>query len=467
VRARITALTTLVSGAALVIGAVLLLVTLDHSLHRTADGLARSRVLDLAVLARQDALPRTLGVGGEDVAQVFTDDGTVLAGSSNITGADAITSPASSARPKMRVLHDAPDDNETENYRVWTARYPTPRGPVTVVAGSSLESVGEASRTLRRDLMVGVPLLVLLVAAGTWLVVGRTLRPVEDIRRRVASITDEDLGQRVPVPASGDEVSRLATTMNQMLERLQESSRRQREFVADASHELQSPVTSLRTQLEVALAREGNDWPETARLLLQDTDEMDRLVHDLLFLARTSDGVAVPRCELLDLDDVVLDEVTRVRGTTDVELVTSEVSAAPVTGDADELRRLVRNLLENAVRHARSVVRVRLGTTAGAVHLEVADDGPGVAPKDRERIFDRFVALHDARSRGTGSGLGLAIARDVATRHDATLRVCDSDLGGAGFRLRLPEQASEVQLPSTSRSIDATTSATASRAERR
>jgi signal transduction histidine kinase len=437
VRARITLLTTLVSGAALVIGSVLLLVTLDRSLHRTADSLARSRVLDLAVLARQDALPKTLGVGGDDVAQVFTDDGTVLAGSENITGAAAITSTAPSGKPTMRVLRDAPDDAETEDYRVWTAQYGTPQGRVTVVAGSSLESVGEASRTLRRDLAVGVPLLVLLVAAGTWLIVGRTLRPVEEIRRQVASITDEDLGRRVPVPASGDEVSRLAATMNQMLKRLQESSRRQREFVADASHELQSPVTALRTQLEVALAHDDNDWPETGRLLLQDADQMDRLVHDLLYLARTTDGVAPPRRDLLDLDDVVLEEATRLRGTTDVEMLTTEVSAAPVTGDVDELRRLVRNLLENAVRHARSVVRVRLDAADDAVHLEVADDGPGVPAEDRERIFDRFVALHEARTRGSGSGLGLAIAREIATRHGGSLQACDSDLGGADFRLLL------------------------------
>jgi signal transduction histidine kinase len=435
VRARITLLTTLIFGAALAVGSILLLVTLDRSLHSTADSLARGRVLDLAVLARQDALPKTLGVGGEDVAQVFRDDGTVLAGSANISGADAITSPAPSGKPTMRVLRNAPDDQETEDYRVWTARYRTQQGGVTIVAGSSLESVGEASRTLRRDLAVGVPLLVLLVAAGTWLVVGRTLRPVEDIRRQVASITDEDLGRRVPVPTSGDEVTRLAVTMNEMLGRLQESSRRQRDFVADASHELQSPLTTLRAQLEVALAGDGNDWPRTARLLLQDTAEMDDLVHDLLYLARTTDGVAPAQRELLDLDDVVLEEVTRLRGTTDLEIVTSEVSAAPVTGDVDELRRLVRNLLENAVRHARSVVRVRLGATNSAVQLEVADDGPGVPPEDRERIFDRFVALHEARTRGSGSGLGLAIARQVATRHDGTLQVCDSDLGGAEFRL--------------------------------
>ncbi len=441
-RARTTLLATLVSGAALVVGAVLLLVTLDRSLHRTGDDLARGRVRDLAALAGAGRLPETLaGIGGEGVGQAFTDDGRVLAASPNITGAPAITTPGAGSTPRVRVLRDAPDDNQTEDYRVWTARVTTPQGRVTLVAGSSLESVGEASRTLRRDLAVGVPLLTLLVAAGSWLMVGRTLGPVEDIRAEVDAISEEDLARRVPVPPSGDEVSRLAATMNRMLDRLQEGSRRQRDFVADASHELQSPVTALRTQLEVALAQDQHDWPTTGRRLLADADQMDRLVRDLLQLARATDGAASRRHDLIDLDDLVLEEATRLRGTTTVPVDTHEVSAAPVYGDADELRRLVRNLLENAARHARSRVRVRLSGERAVVRLEVADDGPGVPAEDRERVFDRFVALHEARTRGSGSGLGLALARQLATRHGGTLEVGDSDLGGASFVLELPGPA--------------------------
>ena len=438
-RVRTTVLATVVSGTALLLGAVLLLLTVDHSLHASGDDLARSRVNDLGALARRGTLPTALdGIGGEGVGQVFTRDGTVLAASPNVAGKPPITSPAAAGPARMRVLRGAPDDNQTEDYRVWTTSVPTARGPVTVVAGASLESVGEASRTLRRDLAVGVPLLVLLVAAGTWRVIGRALRPVEDIRSEVASISDDELGRRVPVPDSADEVSRLALTMNLMLDRLQDGSDRQRAFVADASHELQSPVTAMRTQLEVGLADGAHDWPDTARLLLRDTDEMERLVRDLLFLARTHDGSPAHRADLLDLDDVVLEEAARVRGTTTVDVTTSEVSAAPVRGDADELRRLVRNLLENAVRHAASRVRVRLRAGRDGVRLEVADDGPGIPAEERERVFDRFVALHEARARGTGSGLGLAIARQVALRHGGTLTVADSDLGGACLVLVLP-----------------------------
>jgi len=438
-RVRTTLLATAVSGLALVAGAVFLLLTLDQSLHRSGDDLARGRVHDLAASAQRGALtPELTGIGGEGVGQVFGRDGRVLAASPNIIGRAPITSTSSSSTPFLRVLHDAPDDNQTEDYRVWTMAARAPSGPVTVVVGSSLESVGEASRTLRRDLALGVPLLLLLVASGTWLVVGRTLRPVEDIRSEVASISDEELDRRVPVPGAGDEISRLAITMNQMLDRLEEGSRRQRDFVADASHELQSPLTALRTQLEVALAHDTSDWPATARLMLADTDDMERLVRDLLYLARTYDGVSTSRRELVDLDDVVLEEVARLRGSTEVRLCSEAVSAAPVLGDVDDLRRLVRNVLENAVRHADSEVQVALAAEETAVRLDVVDDGPGIAVEDRDRVFDRFYTSDGSRSRYTGSGLGLAIARQVAEHHSGALRVVGEEAGGAHLELTLP-----------------------------
>lgn len=449
VRVRTTALATVVSGTALVLGSVLLLLSLGSSLHRAGDDLARGRVQDLTALAQRGSLPRVLtSVDGEGVAQVFTRGGTVLAASPNIVGRPRITGRAPSATPTVRVVRGAPDDAETETYRVWTSAASSPRGEVTILAGSSLESVDEASRTLRRGLAIGVPLLVLLVAGGTWLLVGGTLRPVEDIRAEVASITEEELDRRVPVPRSGDEVSRLAQTMNEMLGRLQDGARRQRDFVADASHELQSPITALRTQLEVALADEAADWPATARQLLVDTDEMEHLVHDLLFLARTHHA-RPDRSRLLDLDDVVLEEAARLRGTTDLVVVTRDVSAAPVHGDPDELRRLVRNLLENARRHAATTIRVRLRSDDHVTCLDVIDDGPGVPSDARDRVFDRFYSTDTSRSRGRGSGLGLAIARQVALRHAGTLRVADDGFPGARFELRLTRSSARARCPAS------------------
>ena len=398
VRLRTTALATAVSGAALLVGAVLLVVTLDRSLHRSGDDLARGRVADLAGLAARGALPRVLtSIDGEGVAQVFTADGRVLAASPNVVGSGPLTPSATSTAPARRLLRNAPDDNETEEYRVWTASASTPTGPVTVVAGSSVESVSEASRTLRSDLLVAVPLLVLLVAAGTWWV------------------------------------------MTRMLGRLEEAQRRQRYFVADASHELQSPITALRAELEVALAHDGSDWPATARRLLADTDEMEQLVRDLLFMARLDDGHTAPRPELLDLDDLVLEEASRLSSSRGITVDTVGVSAAPLLGDAGELRRLVRNLLENASRHAVSSVRVSTRVDGDLVRLEVVDDGPGIPPELEDRVFDRFWTADGTRTRGSGSGLGLAIARRVAERHCGDLRLASSQ-GGAHFVLSVPTE---------------------------
>ncbi|HEY3015851.1 MAG TPA: ATP-binding protein [Nocardioides sp.] len=458
VRARTTLLAALVSAIALVAGAVLLLATLDRSLHRAGDDLARGRVRDLAAQAERGVLPDSLdSIDGEGVGQVYDARGRVLAASPNIAGRPPIFHGTAPQRPSMRILRDAPDDDETENYRVWVQRAETPTGPVTVVAGASLESVGEASATLRRDLGIGVPAMVALVAIGTWLVVGRSLRPVEAIRREVAAIGDDRLDRRVPEPPAGDEIGRLAVTMNGMLDRLEDASRRQREFVADASHELQSPIAALRTQLEVALAADGaaggadGDWADLGPRLLADADQMDRLVRDLLFLASTPDPR--PPDQLVDLDDVVLEEAARIRASapatvkatvkatgkaTGVPTVdTGGVSAAPVAGDAGDLRRLVRNLLENAARHAESTVRLTLGEHDGAVLLEVYDDGPGIAPEDRERVFERFTRIDSARRRTDGTGLGLAIARAIAERHRGTLEVGDGP-SGTRLVLRLP-----------------------------
>jgi signal transduction histidine kinase len=439
VRARTTLLATVVSGTASVLGALLLVAAMDQSLHRSGDDLSRGRVHDLAAEVTAGDLPAVLPIGGEGVGQVFDSRGRVLAASPNVHGKPPITRPATTGTPRVRVIDGAPDDAGTEDYRVWLAAVPTGDGPVTVLAGSSIESVQEATRTLRRDLLVAVPLLVLLVAAGTWLVVGRTLRPVEQIRAEVAAIGDDDRsGRRVPVPGTDDEVSRLATTMNEMLDRLETAQRRQRSFVADASHELQSPITALRTQLEVALQHPGEDWRALAARLLDDTDQMERLVRDLLFLARTTDGAAQPTSTLVDLDDLVLEEVARVRIGTRVEVDASAVSAAPVRGNADELRRLVRNLLENAVRHARSRVVVTLEGGATTVRLDVRDDGPGVSDEHREHVFDRFWTADESRSGGSGSGLGLSIARAVAVRHGGSLDLAARNGAGAHFVVRVP-----------------------------
>ncbi|MEV0678637.1 HAMP domain-containing sensor histidine kinase [Actinosynnema sp. NPDC050436] len=293
-----------------------------------------------------------------------------------------------------------------------------------------------AARGVTQVLRTAVPVAVLVVAAVAWLATGRALRPVEAIRREMAEIGEHDLARRVPVPQSGDEVAGLAATTNATLDRLERSLRRQQQFVADASHELRSPLAGLRAGLEVALLHADRaDWPRTASRALADVQRLQDLTSDLLLLAG-SEADQVPPVAV-DLAEMAREQAAE-RG---VACVAD--GPAPVRGRPARLDRLLRNLLDNAQRHARSQVTVRVttehpaGAGPGEVVVEVLDDGPGIAPEDRERVFERFTRLDDARARDTGgSGLGLAIARGIAQRHGGTLRVEDGD--GARLVARLP-----------------------------
>jgi len=452
VRARTTLLAALVAGIALLAGTVLLLLTLQLSLERAGDQAAQTRVRDLAALAEAQDPPTTVTAPSEDeLVQVADADGNVIRSYGDVPdggGSIAVFRPRG-AEPVARTLRDVGSTGDHESYRVWAMRAETTQGTEFVYVGRNLEAAHEAVERLGGFLAVGMPALLVLLVYGTWVMVGRTLRPVEAIRTEVADISAQALGRRVPVPGTGDEVGRLAETMNAMLDRLESASRRQREFVADASHELQSPLASFRAQLEVALAHpDGTAWPDVAAELLADSDRMERIVADLLYLARVGDVAPQPVSTPVDLDDIVLDECRRLHGHSGVRLDTTRVSAAPVRGAREELRRMVRNLLDNAVRHAAGRVTVELSEADGTAVLVVQDDGAGVPEADRERVFERFVRLDTARSHDVGgTGLGLAIVRAVAQRHHGTVLVEPSPQG-ARFVVRLPSEAQELGRPS-------------------
>jgi signal transduction histidine kinase len=307
--------------------------------------------------------------------------------------------------------------------------------PVTVYAGASLKDQQEAVSSVTQSMLLGLPALLLVVGGVTWLVTRRALRPVESIRSEMAGITaSTDLSRRVPEPHARDEVARLARTTNETLAALESSVERQRRFVADVSHELRSPIASLRTQLEVGAAHPDLLDVEGA---VADTVRLQQLATDLLLLARLDAGER-PGEGRVALGALVREEVAQQRwGPHPVRL--GELAEGEVTGSRAQLTRVLVNLMQNAQRHAASDVRVAVREDedeAGKwVELEVSDDGPGVPVAQRERIFERFVRLDDARSRDEGgAGLGLAIARDVAIRHGGTLTVSDS----ARFVLRLP-----------------------------
>lgn len=305
------------------------------------------------------------------------------------------------------------------------------KGTLTVYAGAPLSAEQSAVSAALTVMLIGFPLLLGVVAGVTWLVTRRALRPVEGIRTEMAAITaSQDLARRVPVPDTHDEVARLARTTNETLAALEASVERQRRFVADASHELRSPIASLRTQLEVGAAH-----PELLDVdgAVEDTVRLQHLATDLLLLARLDAGER-PADARFDLAELVRQQAAGRVGVTPETGVVVEVA-----GSRTQLGRLVANLLDNAQRHARSAVTVSVRREGRWAVVEVADDGDGVPEDDRERIFERFVRLDAARSRDDGgAGLGLAIARDVAVRHGGTLSVREATAGGALFTLRLP-----------------------------
>lgn len=439
-RTRTTALATGFSALVLWVGALLLLFTLERQLTTSADDLSRSRLRDLSGQVEAGELPALLrNVNDEGVAQVVAADGTVLAASPNIAGRGPIVTDGPEPGDEVRVI-DAPDDTEIETYRVWVSAVATPDGSVIVVVGTSLESVREASSTLRGALVVGVPAGVLVLGLLIWLVLGRALARLDRIRAEVDTIGPEQLDRQIEDDGVPDEVGRLAATMNRMLGRLDDAARRQRRFVADVSHDLQSPLTAQRVSLELALADPRGVDPSVLRDdVLGATEEMESLVADLLLLAAIDDGVA-PEPRAVDLDGVVLEEAIRIRPGARVTVDTSRVSAGPVSAHAEDLRRLVRNLLENATAHAASRVEVVLEVVedAALVRLDVIDDGPGVPGDQRALVFERFHRGDPTRSRGTpGTGLGLSIARSLAERCGGTLELVGGG-PGARFRLELP-----------------------------
>lgn len=307
---------------------------------------------------------------------------------------------------------------------------------IEVIVAAPADGIDRSVERVRNALWISVPVAMLLTGLITWMLAGRALRPVRLITDQTGRIRSGTLHERVPVPSSHDEVAALATEMNDMLDRLHSEDRRRRQFVADASHELRSPIASIHTQAEVAISEAGDaDTEELARGVLAEAERLGTIVDDLLALAHHDEALAPPG-GVVDLDDIVIAAATRPRR---VPVDTSRVSGGQVRGRSDELARVVTHLLDNAARHAESQVRVSLSTTTDRVELAVDDDGPGIDEADRERVFERFVRLDEARVRDDGgAGLGLAVVATVINAAGGTVGVDDSDLGGARFTASLP-----------------------------
>ena len=286
-------------------------------------------------------------------------------------------------------------------------------------------------------LWISVPILVVAGALVAWWLVGRALQPVHAITNRVGAISSGNLDQRVPEPDTGDEIAELAATMNSMLDRLEVDDRRLRQFVSDASHELRSPVAVLRSEAEVAKrSPDGTTVEELADGVLGESTRLQRIVEDLLVLARGEERQGAGRASELDVDDIVLHEAARRRR---LPVDTHGVSAGRIHGTPEAVGRVVTHLLDNAARHGETLVRIGLRSDEGQVELTVDDDGPGVPTADRERIFERFARLDDARTRDRGgAGLGLAVVAESVRAMAGTVTVEDASIGGARFIVRWP-----------------------------
>jgi signal transduction histidine kinase len=295
-----------------------------------------------------------------------------------------------------------------------------------------------AVRSVAGYLLVATPVLLAGVALAVWLLLGQALGAVDRIRREVAGIDSRNLSRRIEVPATGDEIASLASTMNTMLDRLQRADATQRRFVSDASHELRSPLATLTAAAELAQYARGHRRVRLLRTIRQELIRLQALVDDLMMLASASTAGAPLRRTDVDVDDLVDLQRQRLQATRQVEVVAS-IQPARIQGNPRQLEQAFRNLVDNAARHARHTVRLTVGERDGVVWVWVDNDGPPVPPQERERVFERFVRLDESRSRDSGgSGLGLAIARSSIEAHGGTLVATQAPDGWCRFETVLP-----------------------------
>ncbi len=287
--------------------------------------------------------------------------------------------------------------------------------------------------------LIALPVLLIALGAITWLALGRALSPVAAMIDQVDNIGADSLHQRVEVPAAEDELKRLATTMNQMLDRLQGASERQRQFISDASHELRSPITATGATLEVARTNPDDaDWEHVAAVVDEENGRLASLVDDLLVLARMDEHASRDgQGWTVDLEEICLAEADRPHH---VEVAVRVIEPVRVTGNGAMLTRAIRNLVDNAAAHAATSVQIEVGHRGSEAIVRVHDDGPGVPPEFADKIFERFVRVDESRARGGsgGAGLGLAIARSVAQNHGGRLELVRGSENGATFELGLP-----------------------------
>jgi signal transduction histidine kinase len=440
-RARLLLVGVLGVATALALGSAVLYAVLTFVGYRTLDDAGLATADEVATLVEQGRLPDPIPVTGNQVVQVVDARDRVVSASVNGDRLTALLLPGELRRvlagkqlevPGSRVGLGSP-------LRVVAARADSAGGRRTVLVGQQYDDLAHSQHVLKVTLLSTYPLLLAVLALIAWRVMGAVLRPVESLRSSAERISGSRRDDRLPVPASGDEIHALAVTLNSMLDRLAASRARQRSFVADAAHELRSPLASMQTQLEVG-RRLGEGGPASDDLHAEVL-RMSALVEDLLVLARLdADDTPASPGEPIDVAGVVDEVVGRYAAArVPVAVGPGSVDGLVVRGRRADLRRALSNLVDNAVRHAAGLVEVSTRREDEHVVVEVSDDGAGIPAAERERVFERFTRLDDARDRDAGgSGLGLAIVRGLASGLGGDVRLEASDRGGLSARLRLP-----------------------------
>ncbi len=446
VRARATIAAAVVVGAALAATGVLVVNTLHGRLVRGQRDTAELRARDVAVLIADGHLPAALSIPGEDRAlvQVVDGRGTVLVQSTNTAGEPAVL-PLSDLRKDhfLTTMRGLPI-GDGERFVVVGLLAKTAIGPLTVITAESLESADDDTAAVARLLLFGFPLMVVLVTVIVLRTTQSAFKPVSKMTVELGEISSNDLHRRVTSPTADDEIGKLGEAMNLLLGRLERSSERERRFVADASHELRSPLASIRAALEIADTHRAKIDPHLAISdALADHVRLDRLVDDLLALARLDGAHLV---DVGPVDFALLATVDLVGRPDSPVHLDQTLKPAIAFGDETQLGRALRNLIDNALRHATSRVTVSTGVIGDRVIAQVNDDGPGIPVGDRDFVFERFSRRDNARAVDDGgSGLGLAIVREVIEAHHGTVQVADSPLGGAQFTIILPSASSVLR----------------------
>lgn len=420
VRSRATIGASFVLAIALVVGAFAAAGLLRRALASDAESLLVDRVDEVEALVHAGLLTRVLAPTGREVGQVQVVDssGAVVAvtpGLAGTTRLDVIDAPPVGKETRATIDGKTIAGVPGQDYRIVARTVQSGLGPLTIYAVTSLDSAHRAQRYLVNSLLIGLPLLVALAAVVISRVVKRALAPVDAMRAEVDRIEANDLSGRVKASTSDDEIANLGLTLNRMLDRLEEASSQQQLFAAAASHELRSPLSTIRTELEVGLAYPDRaEWTKVAEDALIEVARLEELTRDLRVLTRSRSmkaSTAVP----FQLPDVVAAEVALRRPPRGLRYH-SALATAEVAADPDAVVRVVRNLLDNAERHAASEIRVGVASNGTGSTLSVSNDGPPIPVDDLERIFEPFMRLDEARSLDVGgNGLGLAIARSIMT----------------------------------------------------